>query len=252
MPLVKAFDPAIELKADDPGTFRATIATYGVVDRDGDVTFPGAMPVGKEIVISAYGHKSWEGELPVGKGTLGSDDHRAYVEGRFFDTLAGQDTYKTVKGMYPLGEWSYAYDVKNAVGPDDPKMRDYPGGIRGLLALDVHEASPVLLGAGIGTRTDFVKSFSPATLDDHAARSLADLAAYVEGEATLVGLRAGRKHGGAGDHARLRLQGALAALDENAATIRKMLEDTDEVDGTALTLAFEQLRARARANGVTI
>jgi hypothetical protein len=143
----------------EPGSFRATLATFLVVDKDGDVTFPGAFPAGKEIPISAYGHASWMGALPVGKGVIGADDKIAWVDGKFFtDTVAGADTYKTVKQLGKLGEWSYGYDPTKELGPTDSAMAEYPGAQRGLVKLEVYEASPVLLGAGVGTGTTAIKS----------------------------------------------------------------------------------------------
>ncbi len=163
----------LELKADAPGTFRATIATLGVVDRDGDVAFSGAFPIGKNIIVSAYGHGSWRGgtaALPVGKGVIGADDSTAWLDGRFIlETSNGGDTYRTVKHLGPLQEWSYAFDVTEGITPIDPRLQPYPTARRGLLKLDVHEVSPVLRGAGIGTRTEYVKRAAAPRVDAFSA-----------------------------------------------------------------------------------
>ena len=43
----------VELKIDgDAGAFRATIATLNVIDKDGDVTVPGAFRKGQEVRIA--------------------------------------------------------------------------------------------------------------------------------------------------------------------------------------------------------
>jgi hypothetical protein len=139
------------------GTFGATIARFNVVDAQGDVTYPGALPVGKEIVVSAYGHTSWQGALPVGKGVIGADGVRAWVEGSFFlNTTAGRETWQTVKELGPLQEWSYGYSVIDA-SQNPSELGAWPGAMRILKRVDVIEASPVLAGAGIGTGTDFIK-----------------------------------------------------------------------------------------------
>ncbi len=148
----------LELETHVPGTFIATIATFNTVDKDKDVTFPGAFPVGAHVVVSAYGHRSWKGALPVGKGVIGADDSTAWLDGRFFiNTRAGADTYTTIKHLGPLQQWSYGYDLLEGITATDPRLRAYPGARRGLVRLAVHEVSPVLAGAGIGTHTEYIK-----------------------------------------------------------------------------------------------
>lgn len=139
----------------EEGEVKAAFAQTGVVDFDADYTFAGAFPT-KDLPISAYGHNSWPekgGLLPSGKGSIKEVGDLAILEGQFFiDTTAGRDTYLTVKHMGDLQEWSYGYDVtKTAPPPAGMKAR------RGIKALDVFEVSPVLLGAGIGTRTLDIK-----------------------------------------------------------------------------------------------
>lgn len=142
----------VELKAAGrEGQFTATFATLNVIDKDGDVTIAGAFVDGAPVRISAWGH-NW-GALPVGKGTIHADDERAWVDGEFFlDTTHGKDTYLTVKNLGELQEWSYGFDIdKQAFGKFEE--RD----VRFLEGLTVHEVSPVLIGAGVDTRTDAIK-----------------------------------------------------------------------------------------------
>jgi len=149
----KTFRAPIALKEHDgeQGTFTAVFATFNVIDSDGDVTSPGAFADGQRVRISAWGH-NW-GDLPVGKGVIHADEQRAWVEGRFFlDTSQGADTYKTVKGLEELQEWSYGFNIlKSSEGDFDGDR------VRYLESLDVYEVSPVMLGAGIGTRTTGIK-----------------------------------------------------------------------------------------------
>lgn len=149
----------IEWKADKPGAFRATFATLApVVDHDKDVTLPGAFKNGQKVIISAYGHASWEGALPVGTGAISSNASKAWVDGQFFmDTTAGKETHGTVKALGPLAEFSYGYEVLDA-SFDPAELAAYPEAKRILKKLDVFEVSPVLKGAGIGTGLDFIKS----------------------------------------------------------------------------------------------
>lgn len=153
----KAFS-RVELKADEPGAFRAYIATLKVVDKEGDVSLPGSFPDGKRILISAYQHTSWYGALPVGAGVLASDEKEAWVDGKFWlETDAGKQTYLAVKNAAELQEWSYGYDVLRA-SFDKADLDQYPGAFRVLVEQDVFEASPVLVGAGVNTRTESIKS----------------------------------------------------------------------------------------------
>lgn len=239
MPDRKSF--ALELKAGaDDGSFRATIATFDVVDKDGDVTFPGAFPVGKEIAISAYGHTSWYGALPVGKGTIGADDTKAWVEGKFFtDTGPGADTYKTAKQLGPLMEWSYGYDPTNYVSKDDPRVAAHEGAMRGLVKVEPYEASPVLLGAGVMTGTDWIKSMK-SPFSDQAEQVLAAVKAWFERSRELAALR--QKEGRVlSDANRTRLASLADALDTVLADVRTLLSETDPNSGKAARELVERI-----------
>lgn len=149
----------VEIKDAAKGTVKAVFSTFDVVDHDDDVTAPGAIEDGAPVRISAYGHASWGGALPVGKGVVRIEGSEAILEGQFFlDTTHGRDTFETVKQLSEDGlqEWSYGFDVLDA----EPIERDGKR-VRLLKRLKVHEVSPVLLGAGIATRTLAVKGQAP-------------------------------------------------------------------------------------------
>ena len=154
-PATKQFSGARLLKADEErGEVEVVFATLGVVDAHGDRIAPGA--IGKQAVaISAFGHGSWFGELPVGKGVTFERDNEAIFAGQFFmDTEKGRETFKTVRNMAELQEWSFSLmDVEYALSSktDDPQVFD-------LTKIDVDEVSPVLRGAGVNTRTLAVKA----------------------------------------------------------------------------------------------
>lgn len=136
------------------GEFEAVFAVLEVKDLDGDVTMKGAFEEGAEVRVSAYNHKSWDGVLPVGKGVIQEQGNQVTIKGRFFmDTEAGRDTFTVVKEMGDLQEWSYGYDT----------LEEERGTFKGKSAniikkQKVYEVSPVILGAGIGTRTTAIKS----------------------------------------------------------------------------------------------
>lgn len=147
-----------ECKLGDQGEVEVAFAQLGVIDRDGDLTEPGAFPAGKAVPMSAYGHASWYGELPVGRGVIHEEGSWAIFRGRFLtETEQGANAYRTVKAMADLQEWSYGYvPTEWAIETRDGEA------VRVLKRLDVFEVSPVLVGAGIGTHTRRVKAAKQA------------------------------------------------------------------------------------------
>ena len=172
----KSLTGGVQVKDAAKGTVEAVFSTLDVKDLDGDVTLPGAFQDGAEVIISAYGHKSWQGVLPVGKGTISTRGSEAILDGQFFlDTMAGAETFATVKGLGALGQWSYGYDVvKSSYG----EWQNEP--VRFLEALKVHEVSPVLLGAGMNTRTLAAKAAGSLLFGEHGEAVLADLSDLID------------------------------------------------------------------------
>ena len=83
----------VTVKDAAQGLVEAVFARFDVIDKDGDITVKGAFTDGASCVISAYGHKSWEGALPVGKGTIHEVGDTAVFSGQFFlNTSHGRDT----------------------------------------------------------------------------------------------------------------------------------------------------------------
>ncbi|ANN16246.1 hypothetical protein SD37_11720 [Amycolatopsis orientalis] len=193
----------VQIKSADKGQVSAVFATFNVVDKDGDVTLPGAFEDGAEVLISSYQHTSWQGALPVGKGVIRTTDKEAILEGQFFmDTTAGRDTFEVVKQIGARQEWSYGFDVIDA----ESGMFDGQD-VMLLKKLKTHEVSPVLVGAGVNTRTLAVKSqkeaarVNPATAYNAAIRphetrvttkrwNGAEVVAELPGDATIDDLRA--------------------------------------------------------------
>ena len=170
---------SLEFKITDAekGEVEAVFSTFNVIDHDGDVTLPGAFEEGAEVGISAYGHHSWQGGLPVGRGVIHADDKRAVMKGHFFlgdDTPQGRQHFATIKEMDELQEWSYGYDIL-----DTGNVEDLPDELRGaqrvLVKLRVYEVSPVLVGAGIDTETLSLKQLdtNEKEADGAALRELA-------------------------------------------------------------------------------
>ncbi|GGK32107.1 hypothetical protein GCM10010124_26070 [Pilimelia terevasa] len=199
----------VEVKDADRGEFAAIFSTFDVVDHDRDVTKVGAFTDGAPVRVSAYGHAIWGGALPVGKGVIRTTGREAIAEGAFFlDTAAGRDTFTVVKELGDLQEWSYGYDAtKFSFGEVDGKQ------VRFLEELKVHEVSPVLLGAGVGTRTLSAKS-GGSTFSDEAQAVVAALDALVVRAADVMAKRREKGKGLGADSAALlgQVDGQLKAL----------------------------------------
>ena len=160
----------VDIKNADRGEFSAVFSTFNVVDSDNDVTLPGAFSDGEEVLISSYGHTSWQGALPVGKGRIRSTKSEAICDGHFFmDTRQGRDTFSVVKALGPNQQWSYGFDVlESEPGKFSGKDVNY------LKRLKVHEVSPVLIGAGVNTRTLAVKALTHQGYESSDAIRLVD------------------------------------------------------------------------------
>lgn len=144
------------VKDAEKGIVEAVFCTFNVKDYDGDLTLPGAFEDGAAVAISAYGHKSWMGAMPVGRGKIRQEKERAVMEGQFFlNTAAGKETFEVVKAMDELQEWSYGFEVLET-GEVTEDLRQ-KGVWRVLKKLKVFEVSPVLVGAGVDTGTLAVK-----------------------------------------------------------------------------------------------
>jgi len=132
---------------NDKGNFTAVFATLEVIDHQGDIIKKGAITPGKTR-ISYWGHR-WQ-DLPVGIGQIKIQNNEAIVEGQLFmDTQGGVETYKTLKGLGDLAEFSFGYDIV--------KSSPLKDGGRILEKLKVYEVSPVFKGAGINTRLTSMK-----------------------------------------------------------------------------------------------
>lgn len=121
------------------------------IDFDGDVVLKGAFTEGQAVVISAYGHKSWDGALPYGTGTIKEVGNEVVFEGQFvMDTPHGADAFAVVAAVSKAGlqEWSYSLHDVDAV-----PVKVAGRSVRLLKKIDVKEVSPVLRGAGVDTHT---------------------------------------------------------------------------------------------------
>lgn len=137
------------------GTVLAVIATLDVLDSDGDITVPGAF--GEQVAQVVPAH-DWS-HVWLGKARVYESGNEALAEIKLnLDIEAAREWHSALKfdlahGSRPLAEWSYGYTpAKFRHASIDGKH------VRYLEQVTVHEVSPVMLGAGVGTRTIAAKS----------------------------------------------------------------------------------------------
>lgn len=223
-----------EVKDETKGEVEAVFATLNVKDHDDDVTKPGAFEEGAEVIISAYNHKSWDGALPVGKGTIHEVGNEVVLKGRFFmQTTAGRETFEVVKELGPKGEWSYGFNV------DQSERGEHEGkSVRFLKKMTVHEVSPVLRGAGVGTATRYAKS-----LKDEVAGAVDAAKAAIDSAERVGALRAA--HGETlSQVATKSLDGLRESLTRLDALLNTKAEsgdesDTDDINSQLALIAVE-------------
>ncbi len=143
-------------KMDAAGTGLARIATLSEVDHDGDTYAPGAFGWKEQWVPILPAHA--RDALPLGKAKVFEKDGVAFADLHLnLETTDGKDWASHLKfdlatGM-PAQEWSYGFAVMDAAYEDRQGER-----VRVLRKLDVHEVSPVVRGAGMGTATLAMKT----------------------------------------------------------------------------------------------
>ena len=226
---------SFEIKDAEKGEIEAIIATLGVVDKDGDIIMADAIPDGSKVSMSAYGHDAVWGDAPVGKGRIHVEGNKAVFKGRvFLATTRGRDTFETLKEMGGDQEWSFGFHVIGSEIPDDAAKKQ---GARLILTkLDAFEVSPVLIGAGVGTRTLVVKEETPA---EQAAASDAETRADAEGAAQAEAAAQAQTDGQAE---------AQAAADQRAAEEAAAKEATEKADADRAAEAFKAATLAAVAD----
>lgn len=235
---------SLELKAD--GEVRSVFATFNVVDKDGDVTLPGAFIEGQAVrLLPAH---DWR-HYAIGKGHISTDYQRATFNGTFnLKTTAGRDWYEAVKDLGAMQEWSYGFDIlESEPGTMDGRK------VRVLKAVRVHEVSPVTLGAGMGTETLSIKSGSLTEAIEHASSLVTGLQAFAERLRDRSDRRA--KEGRAlSEVHRTRIKTYLDALRGVAGDMEELLTVTDvnksqDEIGIALQILYEKTRDQLRRYG---
>lgn len=156
---------------DDAGSAQAVIATLNVVDHDGDVTMPGAFGEQQAKVQPAH---DWM-HVALGKAKIREEGDEVIADVKFnMDIEAARDWHSALKfdlkNGTPLQEWSYGFAISS---PEGSSRGEHEGQeVRFLKSVDVHEVSPVLLGAGRGTRTLSAKSFDQCVFREQLSKTI--------------------------------------------------------------------------------
>jgi hypothetical protein len=135
-------------RLNEDGTGTAVVATLNVIDKDGDITLPGAF--GEQTIKVQPAH-DWSAPA-IGTATIYETATEARADFKFnLNMTSGREWYESMKFAMANNtptEWSYGFNVL------EEDWRTVDGRqVRGLLKLKVHEISPVLVGAGVNTRT---------------------------------------------------------------------------------------------------
>ena len=151
-----------ELDAEGAGS--AVFATFDVVDHDNDITKRGAFGVQNVVVLPTHDFSS----VPLGKGKTREEGNEAIADFQLnLDIPAAKEWRDALafdlKNAPALQEWSYSYK------PIEYSFEERDGEtIRILEKIEVIELSPVIRGAGIGTRTREMKCEHCGKADEDA------------------------------------------------------------------------------------
>lgn len=159
---------------DDAGKGLALLARMPEVDSDGDTYQAGAFSWkdgGHQWASMMPAHN--RRAIPFGKARIYEEGDTAFAELHLnLKTTAGREWHEALLFDFatgkPVQEWSFGYNAIDAEYRISGQSR-----VRVLKKLDVDEVSPVLRGAGNGTRTISIKGAK--LRDDHLEGLIADL-----------------------------------------------------------------------------
>ena len=139
------------------GYLKAVFCTFGDIDKDGDIVHAGAVG-DQNVLLSAYQHTSWDGALPIGKGRVYEENGLGVFEGHInMELQSAKDTYSAMKFAPEHQEWSWGFNVTKYDYSDDGGSIWSPRTMN-IYETEIFEVSPVLIGAGNGTRLVELKS----------------------------------------------------------------------------------------------
>ena len=242
------------LKAlDDAGRGLAVIATLNVKDKDNDITLKGAF--GDNQVVKIVPAHNW-GHVPLGKATIREDGDLVLADFQLnLDVPAAKDWHSALKFDLsegtPIQEWSYGFTIlesEMSEGSTDSRVRI-------LKSLKVHEISPVVVGAGEGTRTVILKEAKHGgTLAQHLADVQAEVDRVIERCEEVKVLRmADGKDLSESRRADLHdVKVSLEAMGDLAEHIRKVLSPPDSNDTEVAELLLSEVIVAANQQEIFV
>lgn len=227
---------------DDAGSIEAVISTFDVVDHGGDIVLASAFQDGQATLMT-WSH-DWD--RPIGKGAIRVEPERAVFAGKLWlDTEDGEQAYRKIKNAGDLQEYSWGFRILDA----DFGERDGDT-VRIIKRTELFEASPVLKGEGMHTRTLSLKS--GLSFPDQSDAVLAAARDWCERARSLADLR--QKEGRVLSEAnRERLKAHADALDAIVRDLRDLHAATapaDDGKAAMLAVVMNAQRTLARLNGV--
>ncbi len=248
----------IEIKRlDAKGAGLARIATLSAVDGDGDTYAPGVFGEQAVKVLAAH---DWT-TVPIGKARIFEDGDEALAEFQLnLDSPTAAEWHAALmfdldakrSGGRPLQEWSYGFQIIDA----EPETRDGER-VRVLKRLKVHEISPVVLGAGVGTATLALKAGRPFREQIAAVKAAVEEVAVRGTQVARLRAEDGREMSAERrkqlDELAAELEAARDELAEAKAAIGALLQSPDpgaagrELARTTLTLSRKHLPRRSRS-----
>ena len=231
----------------DEGQVAAVIATLNVIDADQDVTEPGAFGKQSASIVPAH---NW-GSTPLGKAEISENGREAIAQMQFnLDSEGGREWFSALKFDFengkPLQEYSYGYDVLDS----DPGEFDGRR-VRFLKKLKVLEVSPVLLGAGIDTRTLAVKRGGGVALVNQFDGILTEISDFLDRTQDIRTLRLNQGRKLPKVHAE-RLQEMAPRMARLLGEVQRFVKQETGADASekvALTYArYQRVKSRLHSN----
>ncbi len=197
MKIIKSF--SLQTKdISEAGKVRAVIATMNVADKDGDVTLPGFFGMQEAVVVPVH---DWD-HVPIGKAMVHEEGSEAIADIQLnLELQAAKDWLAAMKFDLeqgkPLMEWSYGFKIMGNEAGSGSSIGEFQGhSVRflrpmpdGSAGCKIWEVSPVLVGAGEGTRTLAAKSIGQTFLSE-AQAALDAVDGLLERASSLADLRA--------------------------------------------------------------
>lgn len=224
------------------GTGSCVFATLNVIDRDGDVTLPGAFGTQKAKLVGAH---DWK-EPNMGTAEIKEVGDEAIAEFRFnLDMEAGREWYSSMKDNFAHQvpqEFSYGFNVAESSFGEHGGQR-----VQFLKRLKVFEVSPVMIGAGVNTRLTDIKSGDGATLESEAEAVRAAVKKYFDRVRALADWREERGRKSLSTAARDRILLLTTDLKSMQDEAVEMLKTGQSVkDDAAMRLLELRLMSRRR------